>query len=156
MKNTVLFLCFVLLVSCKSKPVVVKPLVKEYAKLSVAEVDAEQKRKAYDLGKRVLMICNTSKFIPFKESEATPSVIRNTTIEKHSEVCLKFRARYGDFKDIKLVETYKNVTDNEIVFRYKALYERSNANKELRLTLNNENKVSSIKTMNWIDAFQNK
>ena len=121
-----------------------------------AGVNGHQKKKAYDLGKRILMICNTSKFIPFKETEATPSVIKNTTLEKHSKVCLKFRARYGSFIDIKLVEVYRGSPGNELLFRYKALYEHSNANKELRVTLNQENKVSSLKTMEWVDVFLHK
>lgn len=154
MKNTILFLSFLLLMGCKSKPVVVKPVVIEYAKVPLSGVETHQKKKAYDLGKRILMICNTSKFIPFKETEATPSVIKNTTLEKHSKVCLKFRARYGKFIDLKLMEVYRGSPGNELLFRYKALYERSNANKELRLTLNGENKVSSLKTMEWVDVFQ--
>jgi len=156
MKNTILLLCFVLLIGCKSKPVFVKPVVIQYAKVPLAEVDVNQKKRAYDLGKRVLMICNTSKFIPFKESEATPSVIQNTTLEKHSKICLKFRARYGDFVDLKLVEVYKSNPANETLFRYKAIYEHSNANKELRVTLNEENKVSSLKTLEWLDVFRYK
>jgi hypothetical protein len=156
MKNKILVLCLLLLIGCKSKPVVVKPVVIEYTKVSLAEVDVNQKKKAYDLGKRVLMICNTSKFIPFKESEATPSVIQNTTLEKHSKICLKFRARYGDFVDLKLVEVYKSSPANETLFRYKAIYEHSNANKELRVTLNKENKISSLKTMEWVDVFRYK
>lgn len=156
MKNTILLLCLLLLIGCKSKPAYVKPVVIEYAKTPIPEVDDNQKKKAYELGKRVLMICNTSKFIPFNESEATPSVIQNTTLEKHSKVCLKFRARYGSFVDIKLAEIYKSATGNETIFRYKALYEHSNANKELRVTLNEENKVSSLKTMEWVDLFKYK
>ncbi|MBA4317444.1 MAG: hypothetical protein C0412_03495 [Flavobacterium sp.] len=155
-KILILSLLLLLLIGCKSKPVYVKPVVIEYSKVPISEVDANQKKKAYDLGKRVLMICNTSKFIPFKESEATPSVIQNTTLEKHSKVCLKFRARYGSFIDIKLMEVYKSSAGNETIFRYKALYEHSNANKELRVTLNDENKVSSLKTMEWVDLFQYK
>ncbi len=156
MKKTILVLCLFLLIGCKSKPVAVKPVVTEYAKISLSEVDAAQKKKAYDLGKRVLMICNTSKFIPFKETEATPSVIQNTTLEKHSKICLKFRERYGKFVDIKLIESYKISPANETLFRYKAIYERSNANKELRVTMNGENKVSSIKTTEWSDSFNRK
>lgn len=158
MKNMILILSLLLLllIGCKSKPVYVEPVVIEYTKVPVPEVDANQKKKAYDLGKRVLMICNTSKFIPFKESEATPSVIQNTTLEKHSKVCLKFRARYGSFIDIKLVEVYKSSIGNENVFRYKAIYEHSNANKELRVTINEENKVSSLKTLEWVDLFKYK
>lgn len=156
MKNKILVLTLLLLIGCKSKPVYVKPVVIEYIKVPLSEVDENQKKRAYDLGKRVLMICNTSKFIPFKESEATPSVIQNTTLEKHSKVCLKFRARYGSFIDIKLMEVYKNTTENQTLFRYKALYEHSNANKELRVTLNQENKVSSLKTMDWENLFKYK
>ncbi|SHG52700.1 hypothetical protein SAMN05443549_104333 [Flavobacterium fluvii] len=157
MKNKVLVLCFfILLIGCKPKQVVVKPVVVEYAKVPLAEVGADQKKRAYDLGKRLLMICNTSKFIPFKESEATPSVIQNTTLEKHSKVCLKFRERYGSFVDLKLMEVYRISPGNETLFRYKALYERSNANKELRVTLNAENKVSSLKTTEWTDTFLKK
>ncbi len=156
MKNKILVLTLLLLIGCKSKPVYVKPVVIEYIKVPLSEVDENQKKRAYDLGKRVLMICNTSKFIPFKEIEATPSVIQNTTLEKHSKVCLKFRARYGSFIDIKLMEVYKNNTENQTLFRYKALYEHFNANKELRVTLNEENKVSSLKTMDWENLFKYK
>ena len=156
MKNKILILSLLLLIGCKSKPVYVKPVVIEYTKVPISEVDANQKKKAYDLGKRILMICNTSKFIPFNESEATASVIQNTTLEKHSKVCLKFRARYGKFIDINLMEVYKSSAGNETIFRYKALYEHSNANKELRVILNDENKVSSLKTMEWVDLFQYK
>lgn len=156
MKKTIIVFSILLLIGCKSKPVVIKPVEIKFVKLAIAEVDENQKNKAYNLGKRVLMICNTSKFIPFKESEATPSVIENTTLEKHSATCLKFRARYGSFIDLKLVEIHKNNTENTTIFRYKALYEHENANKELRVALNSENKISSLKTMEWVDAFKYK
>ena len=154
MKKIILILSILLLIGCKSKPVVVQPVEIKCVKLSISDVDESQKKKAYDLGKRVLMICNTSKFIPFNASEATPSVIANTTLEKHSATCVKFRARYGSFKDLKLIEIYKNSTENSTIFRYKAIYEHENANKELRVTLNDENKVSSLKTMEWVDGFK--
>jgi hypothetical protein len=155
MKKIMHVLCLLLLIGCKSKPVPAKPAVAEYTKVPLLEVEAIQKKKAYDLGKRVLMICNTSKFIPFNESEATPSVIQNTTLEKHSKVCVKFRARYGKFVDIRLIEAYKISPTNETLYRYKAIYEHSNANKELRITMSQENKVSSIKTTDWSDLYTN-
>lgn len=151
-----LALSIILLIGCKSKAIISKPKPVEitYTKLNIAEVNENQKKKAYDLGKRTLTICNTSKFIPFNESEATASVISNTTLEKHSKICVIFRGRYGSFKDLKLIEVHKNNTENALIFRYKAIFEHSNANKELRLTLNEENKVSSLKTTNWNDSFK--
>lgn len=154
MKKIILILTILLLIGCKSKPVINKPIEDLYTILNNSEVNENQKQKAYDLGKRTLMICNTSKFIPFSESEATPSVIQNNTLEKHSKLCVLFRGRYGSFKDLNLIEIIKNTAENELVFRYKAIFEHSNANKELRVTLNEENKISSLRTMNWADAFK--
>lgn len=153
MKKTILLLTILLLIGCKSKKIINTPEAIKYTKLNSTEVNEIQKKKAYELGKRTLMICNTSKFIPFNESEATPSVIQNNTLEKHSKICLIFRGRYGSFKDLNLIEIIKNNTQNELIFRYKAIFQHSNANKELRVTLNEENKISALKTMNWVDTF---
>ncbi|TDD98449.1 hypothetical protein [Flavobacterium cellulosilyticum] len=154
MKKIILVLTILLLIGCKTKKVINEPVEIKYIKLNNDEVSESQKKKAYDLGKRTLMICNTSKFIPFNESEATQSVIQNTTLEKHSKICVIYRGRYGNFKDLKLVEIIKDNTQNELIFRYKAIFDHSNANKELRVTLNEENKVSSLRTMNWTDVFK--
>jgi uncharacterized protein YcfL len=159
MKKIIIVLSILLLVGCKSKKVVTEPTkvaVVKIAKLMLSEVSEPQKDKAYELGKRVLMTCNTSKFKPFNESEATASVIQNTTEERLTKTCTKFRQFYGTFKDLQLVEIYKNNIDKTLIFRYKALYTKKVANKELRVSMNQENKVSAIKSLDWVDTFQNK
>lgn len=124
-------------------------------KLALYVVDSNLKSKAYELGKRMLLTCNTSKFKPYNESEATTSVINNITETRLSKICTKYRVRYGTFKDLQLVEIFKNNTDKTTIFRYKALYTKKVANKELRVFMNDENKVSSIKTMDWLDLYDN-
>lgn len=158
MKKIILILSIVLLVGCKSKNVVTVPKPEEVKieKLTFTDVSESQKDKAYELGKRVLMTCNTSKFKPFNESEATASVIKNTTEERLTKTCTRFRQYYGTFKDLQLVEIYKNNSDQTTIFRYKALYTKKVANKELRVSMNQENKVSSIKSLDWVDTFQYK
>jgi hypothetical protein len=158
MKKIILIFAIVLFISCKSKKVVEvpKPAEVKIAKLMLSEVSEPQKDKAYELGKRVLMTCNTSKFKPFNESEATASVIQNTTEQRLTKTCTKFRQFYGTFKDLQLVEIYKNYIDKTIIFRYKALYTKKVANKELRVSMNEENKVSAIKSLDWVDTFQSK
>lgn len=144
-----------LLIGCKSKKgtTAPEPEKAKIVKLALSEIDNSQKNKAYELGKRVLMTCNTSKFKPFNESEATLSVIKNTTEERLTKTCTRFRQYYGTFIDLQLIEVYKNNTDGTTVFRYKALYTKKVANKELRVLLNEENKVSSIKSLDWVDSF---
>lgn len=158
MKKTILILSLILLIGCKSKTVVTAPVPEEakIVKLTFSEVSTAQKDKAYELGKRVLMTCNTSKFKPFTENEATATVIKNTTEERLTKTCTRFRQYYGTFKDLQLVEIYKNNSEQTTIFRYKALYTKKVANKELRVSMNQENRVSSIKSLDWTDAFQNK
>lgn len=154
MKKTFLMLliCTFVLNACKSKS-----KVAEKPKVEIVEpssVDKAKRDKAYSLGKRVLMTCNTSKFRPFNKSEATESVIKNTTLERLTSTCQKFRIKYGKFEDIKLAQVIHNINDDSYVFRYKAEYQRKFTTKELRVTLNNENKVSAIKSTDWTDELK--
>ena len=152
MKKIILILSLLLLlIGCKTKQ---KPVEIKNVKLAFSEVNENQKNKAYELGKRVLMTCNTSKFKPFNESEATQSVIQNTTEAKLTKTCTRFRQYYGTFKDLQLVEIYKKTDDKTTIFRFKALYTKKVANKELRVSVNEENKVSAIKSMDWVDTFR--
>lgn len=121
--------------------------------LAPEEVNPALESKAYDLGKRILNTCNTSKFKPFTTEEATDKVIQNTTLERLSSTCQKYLIKYGQFKDIKLVEVIRNNEDNSHVFRYKAEYQRKFTQKELQVTMDEDNKVSSIKSTDWKDIY---
>ncbi|MEN9907528.1 MAG: hypothetical protein RLZZ540_669 [Bacteroidota bacterium] len=150
MKKLIVILSLIALVGCKSKKVHQKD---EIVKLALSQVNTNQKNKAYELGKRVLITCNTSKFKPFTASEATTSVINNITIEKLSKTCFKYRQWYGTFKDLELAEVYKNTNDQTTIYRFRALYSKKVANKELRVFINSDNLVSAIKTSDWTDTF---
>lgn len=176
MKKFALLLCLTLFIACKTTkvvntqiPIETTPKIDEevvevikveeekdkvdFVKLKSTAVNASQKRKAYELGKRILMTCNTSTFKPFTTSEATNSVINNITIDKLSTICTRYRQYYGTFDDLELVETLQNPKTKATVYRYKALYSKRVANKELRVTMNAENKVSAIQTMDWVSTF---
>ncbi|TPD71166.1 hypothetical protein [Flavobacterium microcysteis] len=147
-KLFLLLLCIAILGACKSKPSAPK-----IAKLELSEVSPSQKNRAYELGKRMLNACNTSKFKPFTKEEATEKVIQNVTLDKLSSTCRKFSIKYGKFEDIRLVEVIKNKADESLIFRYKADYQRKFAQKELQVTLDKENKVSSIRSTDWSDVY---
>lgn len=159
MKRIILALLIVgLAVGCKSKS---KTAEKKPKKIEVAtdnriplnEADPVQKQRAYDFGHRVLNACNTSKFRAFNSSEATPQVIKNTTESKITTTCHKFRLKYGDFKDMTLVEIVRNDKDETNVYRYKAHYSKKIANKEMRVIMNKENKLVAIQTADWKDVY---
>lgn len=160
MKKAIILLSLIaLMASCKSKQKAssaTKPKPVEVAtdaRIPIEELNPEQKKRAYEFGKRILNACNTSRFKPFNSSEATPSVIANVTESKITKTCLKFRLKYGDFKDLTLVEVVRNKKDETNVYRYKADYSKKIANKELRVIMNEENKLVAIKTTDWTDKY---
>ncbi len=155
MKKAGLIICLLLLlIGCKSKTVSRDTEDLKIKKVSGAEVNVNQQRKAYDLGKRVLETCNTSKFKPFNETEVTKSVMENTTEERLTKTCQRFRQYYGSFIDLKLDGVYK--TKHEVIYRYHALYSKKVANKELRIFVNEDNLISAIKSMDWDEKFDAK
>ncbi|MGK4568662.1 hypothetical protein [Flavobacterium sp. 3HN19-14] len=151
MKKILFIGCLLLLIGCKSKH---GPEKDKIVILKIEEVNSVQKNKSYELGKRLLNTCNTSKFRPFTNNEATADVIKNTTLEKLTRTCQKIRIKYGNFKDIKLVEVIQNKTQNVTIYRYKADYQWKHTVKELRVTMNEENKISSIKSKDWANTYQ--
>ena len=150
MRKLVAFGFILLLIGCKTKQKTVEESPSALTVLTTNEIPIGLKDKAYSLGKRVLMTCNTSRFKPFTKEEATTAVINNTTQERLTKVCHKFRVKYGDFKEINLAEVLKD-RDGNYIFRYKAKYQRDFAKKELRVTIDTNNKVSAIKSTDWID-----
>jgi hypothetical protein len=154
MKKYIVISCLFILFSCGTKKINGKVVGKSVEPSELNATDEAQKNKAYELGKRILLTCNTSKFTPFTKSEATDKVIANSTVKKVKEIGAKYSLKYGTFKDLEFVEMVPNKTDNTNVFRFKALFDYAKANKELRVTMNSENKASGITTKEWKDEYQ--
>lgn len=154
MKKIFILICILALYSCKTKKADGKLIGKSVSVNEMTSEEAIQKNKAYELGKRVLMTCNTSKFKPFSKSEATDKVIANSTEKKVKEIGAKYSLKYGNFKDLDFIEMVPNMTDNTNIYRFKALFDYAKANKELRVTMNSENKISAVTTKDWNDDFQ--
>ena len=151
-----LILCF--LIGCKSKKDKVSktetaPKFK-IERIADEKVDQTQKEQITSLGRQILMTCNTSKFKPLTEKEATQEVRKNMTIERLTKTCLKFKLKYGDFRDLKFVEAYRNFPEKKLIYRYKALYEKKIANKELQITVNENNQISAVNSKDWLDVYQ--
>lgn len=157
-KYFIIVFAAVFLIGCKSKQVISsvdkEEVSKELVVLEKSNYNIDQKNKAYSLGKRVLQTCNTSRFKPFSSEEAIESVRKNTTVEKLTATCQRFKIRYGDFKDIYLAQVLFDPQSESTIYRYKAAYEKKHTQKELRVTMNKENKVSSIKSTDWVESIK--
>lgn len=146
-----LIVCFassLTLVSCKSKKPVVNKIdtTENISLLKLTNTEIVKKKRADDLGTRLLETCNVSKFSGFSDTEATDTVRKNATKEKISSVCKKINLRNGRFLGINLIEITLNKIKNEYTFRYNIDYEKKFYKRELFVTINADNKVSAIST----------
>ena len=150
MRKIMLLLCLALLFSCRSKKPNTNNPIKKPEKagnlVKPEEVEAYKKDRAYDLGKRLLESCNTSRFKAFSAAEATDKVRQNATREKISNICKKINQRNGRFLGISLIDIVRNKKTKELIFRYSIDYEKKLYKRELNVTLNAENKISAIAT----------
>jgi hypothetical protein len=149
MRNTIILLSLLFLASCKTQKSTPEIAVAEKRMAVIVKpeaVEAIKKDRAYTLGKRVLEACNTSRFKAFTTTEATPKVMANATAEKISATCQKIILRNGRFIDLKLVEIVHNEITAEYVFRYDIQYEKPMFKRELRVTIDAENKISALAT----------
>ncbi|GEC80107.1 hypothetical protein [Flavobacterium aquatile] len=143
-------LLLIVMASCKSKSPNsgsdTKEAYSRYVKMDFKEVNSAKKNRAYDLGKRLLETCNTSKFKSFSKDEATESVIKNATVEKISKTCQKIIMRNGKFIDLQLSEVIHDVETDDYLFKYKIQYEKKYFERELNVTINKDGKVAAMNT----------
>lgn len=154
MKKIVYILLLILLASCKSKQPITSEVKKNesvevttrFEKINLKEVNNQKLTRAYNLGKRLLETCNTSRFKVFSKEEATDKVIQNATVEKITKTCQKILMRNGKFIDLNLIDVTQDNETEDLFFRYKIEYEKKYFERELYITINSEGKVSEMKT----------
>ncbi len=157
MKKVFLFLLLASLIGCKSRAGLSKSneaSLPKLVKLQENQIDNKQKNRAYVFGKRILNSCNANDFKGFRPSEASPTIIKNTTKTQLTKTCMVFNEKYGCFIDLKLKEVLQNPESKTTIYRYKANYENTKANKELQVTMNNANKMVALKSRDWTRKYR--
>jgi hypothetical protein len=156
MRKVAIICVLIFIIGCQSKKKATETIVKKPSveKLALTEVSSLQKNRTYELGKRVLLTCNTSTFKPFTTEEATQEVIKKMTRERISLTCQNILRGFGQFNDMKLIEVYRIDKEKATVFRYQCDYEKKHTIKELRVTINDANKITSITTKDWTNEFK--
>ena len=144
MRKIIFILFIALIFSCKSKKAVTVEKATVFIKLE--DLNLTIKNRAYNLGKRLLESCNTSRFKAFSTSDATDKVIQNATPEKIAIICKKINQRNGRFLGLNLIDVTYNKATAEYFFHYNIDYEKKLFKRELRVTINSDNKVSAITT----------
>ncbi|WP_339836732.1 hypothetical protein [uncultured Flavobacterium sp.] len=143
MKNLFLLMFVALLTSCKTT----------YPKLSLDAVSENEKRRVYDFGKRNAETCITREFVQLSTKEVT-QYVSGLSLEEMQNFCDILDKRNGKFIDMKLIEIIDNTfTNNYLVYRYKANYERNEFLNEIRIFVQTNGKFAGIGYREWKDEY---
>ncbi|MFN3756121.1 MAG: hypothetical protein ACK4RM_04135 [Flavobacterium sp.] len=159
MKKGLLFLMLIALAGCSTtkKTTTSKDIEEVISKKTVAvslsQVNTTQKNRAYELGKRILLTCNTSQFKPFTTAEATPEVIQKINRDKISMTCHQIQRGFGTFNDMTLQQVWRDEKNDLTIYRFVCDYEKKYRTKEMRVIMNDNNQVTAIATQDWKEGF---
>lgn len=161
MKKGFLFLMLLGFISCEStkktttstKREVTEVHSKKTVAVALSQINTTQKNRAYELGKRVLLTCNTSQFKPFTAAEATPEVLQKINREKISMTCHQVQRGFGTFNDMTLQQVWRDEKKDLTIYRFVCDYEKKYRIKEMRVIMNDKNQVTAISTQDWKEEF---
>jgi hypothetical protein len=159
MKKGLLFIMLIALGGCSTtkKTTTSKDVNEVISKKTVAvalsQVNTTQKNRAYELGKRILLTCNTSQFKPFTATEATPEVIQKINRDKISMTCHQIQRGFGTFNDMTLQQVWRDEKNDLTIYRFVCDYEKKYRTKEMRVIMNDKNQVTAIATQDWKEGF---
>jgi hypothetical protein len=126
---------------------------KKTVAVALSQVNTTQKNRAYELGKRILLTCNTSQFKPFTATEATPEVIQKINRDKISMTCHQIQRGFGTFNDMTLQQVWRDEKNDLTIYRFVCDYEKKYRTKEMRVIMNDNNQVTAIATQDWKEGF---
>ncbi len=133
----------VLMVSCKTT----------YPKLSLDAVSEKEKQRVYDFGKRIAETCITREFILLSTKEVTQSLAK-LSLEEMQKACDHLDKTHGKFINMELIEIIDDTyTNNSLIYRYKANFEKNVPLKEIRIWVLKNGKFAGIIYKDWQDQF---
>ena len=143
MRNICFILFLILLNSCK----------KTYPKLSLDAVSENEKQRVYDFGKKIAETCITREFIQLSTKEVTQDLAK-LSLDEMQKACDHLDKTHGKYIDMELIEiiddTYRN---NNLIYRYKANFEKNVPLKEIRIWVLKNGKFAGIIYKDWKDQY---
>jgi hypothetical protein len=125
----------------------------QFAKLSEADVDAQQKASAQALATRIYEGCNSGTPTPLSESEATPEMRDALAPAKLSATCAGIKSQFGDYQSLDYAETWKPGSGSQRVFRFKGHFSKSADAPEIRVVMDGT-KLTGFWLKPWADALR--
>lgn len=123
-------------------------------KIMPEKISNLQKGKAYIMGKKLLTSCNTSKIREFKAEDFSGRILKKFSLDYLSNICININRRFGTFEELLFKEALRVEKHKISIYRFKVVYTKKFYMKELRVYMNDQNKITALKTLPWKPEFK--
>lgn len=126
----------------------------EFKKLKDSEIDKNKIKIAQDFASNFLTKLKSKKEYQFQD-EAIDPIKKQFTGETQKLVYQQLKAQFGDFQSLEYSETWIQGNSKSIsIFRFKGEFEKSTKKLEIRVVLNESDKIAGFFIKPWSDMLQ--
>ena len=126
----------------------------DFKKVSDSEVNNENLQIAQDFATNYLTKLKNGEYYQFQD-EAIETLKNQLTEENQKIVYQQLKDKFGDFKGLEYSEIWIQGNSNSVqIFRFKSDFEKSNKKLEVRVVLNDLNKVAGFWIKPWSDMLK--
>ena len=126
----------------------------DFKKLKDSEIDKNKIKIARDFASNFFTKLKSEKEYQFQD-EAIDPFKKQFTSETQKLVYQQLKAQFGDFQSLEYSETWIQGNSKSIsVFRFKGEFEKSTKKLEIRVVLNESDKIAGFFIKPWSDMLQ--
>ena len=126
----------------------------DFRKLSGSEVDSKKVQIANKFATDYLMNLKNGSYYQFKD-EAIDGIKNAFTEETQKTVYQQLKGQFGDFQGLEYAETWIQSGNPAIkIFRFKSDFEKSTKKLEVRVVLNESDKIAGFWIKPWSDMLK--
>lgn len=145
MKSITLFLGLIFLLCINS-------FGQNFQKLADSEVDAAKIEIAKKFASDYMTKQKDNSYYQFKD-EAIDAVKNQLTEERQKTIYKQIKNNFGDFESLEYAETWIHKGDADYrIYRFKADFEKSTKKLEIRVVLNESDKITGFWIRPWSDV----
>lgn len=126
----------------------------DFKKLKDSEIDKNKVKIAQDFASEFLTKLKSGELYQFQD-EAIDAVKNTLSGESQRIVYQQLKAQFGDFQSLEYSETWIQANSKSIsIFRFKGEFEKSTKKLEIRVVLNESDKIAGFFIKPWSDMLQ--
>ncbi len=126
----------------------------DFKKLKDSEIDKNKIKIARDFASNFFTKLKSKKEYQFQD-EAIDPIKKQFTGETQKLVYQQLKAQFGDFQSLEYSETWIQGNSKSIsIFRFKGEFEKSTKKLEIRVVLNESDKIAGFFIKPWSDMLQ--